>query len=80
MPDEIDEEASLDTKEILSYSWRGLKEARYVQTYPANRMRLTISASCYVPLYLKLRSELRHMIFSPSKLLNDSVSYASLNF
>lgn len=29
VPDEIDEEASLDTKEILSYSWRGLKEARY---------------------------------------------------
>lgn len=28
VPDEIDEEASLDTKEILSYSWRGLKEAR----------------------------------------------------
>jgi hypothetical protein len=28
VPDEIDEEANLDTKEILSYSWRGLKEAR----------------------------------------------------
>jgi hypothetical protein len=28
VPDEMDEEASLDTKEILSYSWRGLKEAR----------------------------------------------------
>lgn len=28
VPDEIDEEVSLDTKEILSYSWRGLKEAR----------------------------------------------------
>ncbi|KAH9866691.1 hypothetical protein J1614_008384 [Plenodomus biglobosus] len=27
VPDEIEEEASLDTKEILSYSWRGLKEA-----------------------------------------------------
>jgi hypothetical protein len=30
VPDEIEEEASLDTKEILSYSWRGVKEARYV--------------------------------------------------
>ncbi|KAF2025373.1 HEAT repeat protein-like protein [Setomelanomma holmii] len=27
VPDEIDEEASLDTKEVLSYSWRGLKES-----------------------------------------------------
>lgn len=27
VPDEMEEEASLDTKEILSYSWRGLKEA-----------------------------------------------------
>jgi hypothetical protein len=27
VPDEIEEETSLDTKEILSYSWRGLKEA-----------------------------------------------------
>ncbi|KAL5117570.1 hypothetical protein ACEQ8H_004463 [Pleosporales sp. CAS-2024a] len=27
VPDEIEEEASLDTKEILSYSWRGVKEA-----------------------------------------------------
>jgi hypothetical protein len=30
IPDEMEEEASLDTKEILSYSWRGVKEARYV--------------------------------------------------
>lgn len=28
VPDELEDEASLDTKEILSYSWRGLKEAR----------------------------------------------------
>jgi hypothetical protein len=28
VPEELEEE-SLDTKEILSYSWRGLKEARY---------------------------------------------------
>lgn len=27
IPDEMEDEASLDTKEILSYSWRGLKEA-----------------------------------------------------
>ncbi|KAH3938806.1 hypothetical protein HBH70_243090 [Parastagonospora nodorum] len=27
VPDEMEEEASLDTKEILSYSWRGVKEA-----------------------------------------------------
>ncbi|KAF2657203.1 hypothetical protein K491DRAFT_756956 [Lophiostoma macrostomum CBS 122681] len=27
VPDEIDEEANIDTKEILSYSWRALKEA-----------------------------------------------------
>ncbi|KAF2126132.1 hypothetical protein P153DRAFT_425326 [Dothidotthia symphoricarpi CBS 119687] len=27
VPEEMEEEASLDTKEILSYSWRGLKEA-----------------------------------------------------
>jgi hypothetical protein len=29
VPEELEDEASLDTKEILSYSWRGLKEARY---------------------------------------------------
>jgi hypothetical protein len=29
VPDDLEEEMSLDTKEILSYSWRGLKEARY---------------------------------------------------
>lgn len=28
VPEEIDEAASLDTREVLSYSWRGLKEAR----------------------------------------------------
>lgn len=28
VPDELEEDTSLDTKEILSYSWRGLKEAR----------------------------------------------------
>lgn len=28
VPDEMEDEGSLDTKEILSYSWRGLKEAR----------------------------------------------------
>ncbi|CAO2651647.1 Nn.00g042170.m01.CDS01 [Neocucurbitaria sp. VM-36] len=27
VPDEMEDETSLDTKEILSYSWRGLKEA-----------------------------------------------------
>jgi hypothetical protein len=30
VPDEMEDEVSLDTKEILSYSWRGLKEARSV--------------------------------------------------
>ena len=34
MPDELEDEESLDTKEVLSYSWRGLKEARYVVMYP----------------------------------------------
>lgn len=28
VPDEMEDEAGLDTKEILSYSWRGVKEAR----------------------------------------------------
>ncbi len=28
VPDEIDDAANLDTREVLSYSWRGLKEAR----------------------------------------------------
>ncbi|KAF2624779.1 HEAT repeat protein-like protein [Macroventuria anomochaeta] len=27
VPDEVDEAANLDTREVLSYSWRGLKEA-----------------------------------------------------
>lgn len=29
MPDELDEEDSVGTKDILSYSWRALKESRY---------------------------------------------------
>lgn len=29
VPEDMDDDSSLDTKEILSYSWRGLKEARY---------------------------------------------------
>jgi hypothetical protein len=28
LPEELEEETNLDTKEVLSYSWRGLKEAR----------------------------------------------------
>jgi hypothetical protein len=28
VPEDLEEENSLDTKEILSYSWRALKEAR----------------------------------------------------
>jgi hypothetical protein len=47
VPDEIDEEASLDTKEILSYSWRGLKEARYVATNVCVAC-LTVSVFCFV--------------------------------
>lgn len=30
VPDEMEEAANLDTREVLSYSWRGLKEARSV--------------------------------------------------
>lgn len=30
VPEDMEEETSIDTKEILSYSWRGLKEARLV--------------------------------------------------
>jgi hypothetical protein len=44
VPDEIDEETSLDTKEILSYSWRGLKEARYVDPH-------VYSSRLIVPVY-----------------------------
>jgi len=28
MPEEMDDEASLTTKDVLSYAWRGLKESR----------------------------------------------------
>lgn len=28
VPEDMDDDSSMDTKEILSYSWRGLKEAR----------------------------------------------------
>jgi hypothetical protein len=49
VPDEIDEEASLDTKEILSYSWRGLKEARY-ESYDRYLVLTNVSlVSCFVP-------------------------------
>jgi hypothetical protein len=48
IPEDMDEEVSLDTKEILSYSWRGLKEARYVIYLCSDAMlRLQCSASHY---------------------------------
>lgn len=28
VPEEMEESANMDTREVLSYSWRGLKEAR----------------------------------------------------
>lgn len=37
VPDEIEEEMGIDTKEILSYSWRGLKEARYGSSFKWRR-------------------------------------------
>jgi hypothetical protein len=30
IPDDVDPESDVDTKSILSYSWRALKEARHV--------------------------------------------------
>lgn len=30
VPDEMDEEDDIGTKDVLSYSWRALKEARFV--------------------------------------------------
>jgi hypothetical protein len=47
VPDEIEEEASLDTKEILSYSWRGLKEARCVST-AGHETILIAAVYCFV--------------------------------
>jgi hypothetical protein len=47
VPDEIEDETSLDTKEILSYSWRGLKEARYVASHICAAC-LTVSVYCFV--------------------------------
>ncbi len=29
MPDEMEDEVSLTTKDVLSYAWRALKESRY---------------------------------------------------
>jgi len=29
LPDEVDEELDVTTKDVLSYSWRALKESRY---------------------------------------------------
>jgi hypothetical protein len=46
VPDEMDEEVSLDTKEVLSYSWRGLKEARSVMM-PSQDIKLTMSVHCF---------------------------------
>lgn len=50
VPEEFEEEASLDTKEVLSYSWRGLKEARYIPHAPLNQLALTHPASFSVLL------------------------------
>ena len=30
MPDEMDEQSSLSTKDVSSYAWRSVKEARFV--------------------------------------------------
>ena len=47
VPDDIEEEASLDTKEILSYSWRGVKEARCVCGVSSNEWPLTTQVYCF---------------------------------
>ena len=31
VPSEVDDDADLGTNDVLSYSWRALKEARYIQ-------------------------------------------------
>jgi hypothetical protein len=33
VPDDVDEHVNLTTKDVLSYSWRALKEARYYCTF-----------------------------------------------
>lgn len=38
VPEEMEEAANLDTREVLSYSWRGLKEARYVTPYYTSQL------------------------------------------
>lgn len=55
VPEDFEEEASLDTKEILSYSWRGLKEARYIQHTPLTKPDLTPTAPFSAPLYRERR-------------------------
>lgn len=56
VPDEMEEEMSLDTKEILSYSWRGLKEARYdLNLWRSIEQTLTSIASYFVLSQLERR-------------------------
>jgi hypothetical protein len=55
VPDELEEDASLDTKEILSYSWRALKEARYVFCQALNSL-LIFTVCYYAPSFLMHRS------------------------
>jgi hypothetical protein len=54
VPEDMDEDTNMDTKEILSYSWRGLKEARCASLPPFGS-RLIRTASYYASSSRKLQ-------------------------
>jgi hypothetical protein len=66
VPDEIDEEASLDTKEILSYSWRGLKEARCVSLFTLRIYAKYISVLLRVMITKASIGDDEHALISPA--------------
>jgi hypothetical protein len=48
VPEDMEEESSLTTKDVLSFAWRGLKESRYVKvTQYALNATLTSTVCCY---------------------------------
>lgn len=80
VPDELEEEASLDTKEILSYSWRGLKEARYVFISLRMLRSLTSTVCCSARLSPKLLSARAKMIMLLQPNSNTWVGFVLPNY
>ena len=79
IPDAMEDQAGLNTKEVLSYSWRALKEARYV-TLVVQEIVLILAVHYYVAQSLSVLSATMIVASWIPTNLSVSAGFASLNF